>query len=481
MRLSANPKGRVSAGLPGWFLAALYAAAILVPSAAAIAGGAATFGKALVVVAGIAGLAALLAQFVTSGRFERISGQLGLDVTMGFHRMAGIAVLALVGVHVLAIPVQFGLPDAARYAARLARSLTAPGNVPGLAATVLLLVLVPWAKWLRGRLLRYETWRLVHGLGATATVALVAIHALHRGEFLFAPAALASLGVLAVIGIGSLAVVYAVRPRTAYGRGFKVEAVRRLSPSVVELTARTEKAGFAFRPGQFAWIAFGGRHTVTDNPFSLASAPEDLPRLRFLVREAGDGTCGVIGLVPGTPVAVDGPHGSFVEQGDPDALVLISGGIGIAPVLSILRSAAARGDRRPHRLVYAARTPEDLVAADEIRELAARLDLRVQTLVEEGILPDRALRGRMSLEKIKDFVGDLDCTRVLAFVCGPPGMMDEAAAMLVGCGFGPDRIVMERFDYDAAHDRVSRTVRRRVLMLFAGIAAALAAAAVLAN
>ncbi|WP_181700077.1 ferredoxin reductase family protein [Chthonobacter albigriseus] len=471
-----DPKQSPSAGLPGWLLAALYAVAVIGPTVASIADGGPTIGKAVVVAAGVAALAMLLAQFVTSGRFERVSGRLGLDVTMGFHRMAGMAVLALVAVHVFAIPLQHGLPSLPRYATRLANSLAAPGNAPGLAATLFLLVLVPWAKWFRGRIMRYEIWRLVHGLGATLIVVLVALHAAHRGESLFTPAALTMILLLAAVGIGSLVVVYAVRPRTAYGHGFRIEGVRRLSPTVVELTALSEQARFAFRPGQFAWIAFAGRHTLTDNPFSIASAPEDLPRLRFLIREAGDGTRRVATLKPGVAVAVDGPHGSFVEHGNPEALVLIAGGIGIAPILSILRSAAARGDRRPYRLVYATRRAEDLIARAEILDLTQRLDLRVDTLVEDGELPAGSRRGRMTADAMKAFVSDLDCTRVLAFVCGPPGLMDAAAAMLVECGFGSDRIVMERFDYDAAHDPVSRIVRRRFMMLFAGMVALLAGA-----
>lgn len=475
MKSAVDPQPTTRSGLSGPVLAALYAAAILVPSISAVAAGAAKPGEAAVVATGVAALAMLLAQFVTSGRFEQVSGRLGLDVTMGFHRLAGMAVLALVAIHIAAIPFQYGMPELSRYPIRIARALVAPGNVPGLVSTGLLLVLLPWAKWLRGRGLPYEIWRIAHGMGAVATVVFAAIHAVHRGEFLFTPVAATSIALLAAIGFGSLAVVYAVRPRSAYGRGFKVESARRLSSSVVQLTTRTEVPGFIFHPGQFAWIAFGGRHTVTDNPFSIASAPEDLPRLEFLVREAGDGTRRVIDLKPGTRVAVDGPHGSFVERGDPVAIVLIAGGIGIAPVLSILRSAAARGDRRPFRLVYAARRAEDLVAASELGDLAGRLDLRVEMLVEEGDLLAGAKRGRMTVEATRAFVADLDCSRVLAFVCGPPGMMDKAAAMLVDCGFGTDRIVMERFDYDAAHDPVSRSVRRRFLALLAGMAAVLAA------
>lgn len=456
--------------------------AVLVGSAAAAAAFGASGGTmaALLAGAGTAALAMLLAQFVTSGRFEWISGRIGLDVTMGFHRIAGLAVLGFAAAHVLLLPLRQPAGSALAYPRRLLNAFVAPGNLTGVAALALLLGLVVWARWYRGRGISYPRWRLLHGAGALLAVLLGAVHLLQRGGGSASVLPVAILGLLAVVAVGSLAVVWVFRARQAYGLGFTVGDVRRLADGVVALTLRAPAGSrFAFRAGQFAWLAFAGRHTVTDNPFSIASAPEDLPDLRFLVREAGDATRRFIDLAPGTAVAVDGPHGSFVDDRPADAIVMIAGGIGIAPVLSLLRSAAARGDRRPYRLVYGARRAADLVAGEAIAGLAGRLDLSVDLMVEDGPLPAGARAGRMTQEATRTLVAGLDCRRVLVFVCGPPGMMDAAVTMLVGCGVPAERIVMERFDYDGADDPVSRGLRRRFVAILAAAAVATIGAAIM--
>jgi predicted ferric reductase len=474
-----GPSGR---GLSGRGLAAAYLVAVVAPVLAAAGGGAIGPGAAIVTLSGLAGLAMLLAQFVTSGRFEWVSGRIGLDVTMGFHRIAGVAVLVAVLIHVLAVPTRLGLPAPDRFLSRLVNALVAPANLTGLVALVLLVLLVAWAKGARGRGLPYEAWRLAHGVGALAVIGLAVHHALSRGDALRAMPVAVWIAGLGIVAVGALVVVYLARPRTAYAPGFEVETVRRAAPSVVEVTAvAPSAAAFSFRPGQFAWIAFGGRHTLTDHPFSIASAPEELPRLRFLVREAGDGTRALAALAPGTPMAVDGPHGTFVERIGADAVVLVAGGIGIAPILSILRSGAARGDRRPYRLALAVRTVEDLAAVPDLADLRHRLDLRAECFVEEATGGPGITPGRIDAAGCSRLLDGLDPARSLGFVCGPPAMMDAAVVRLLAAGLPAERIVTERFDYDAARDPLSAAVRRRFLAVLALVAIAVVAAAVLAT
>lgn len=465
----------VTKGLTAPQAVAAFLVTVLLPAAAAGWYASGDLAARLASLSGVAAIAVLFTQFVTSGRFEAISGRIGLDVTMALHRAAGSAVLGFVLLHLVALSLRND-PSPAAALFRIWRMVIAPGNLTGVVAVILLSALVVWARFLRDRAGRYELWRVVHGVGATAVLLLLAVHLLRRGDAVLHPLPAAILLTLGVVAVASLAAIYLVRPLLAYRRGFTVLAVRRMAPSVVELSLRGPKRGaFAFRAGQFAWLTFGGRHTLTDNPFSIASAPEDLPDMRFLVREAGDATRSFIDLEPGTPVAVDAPHGSFVAR-PARAFLLVAGGIGIAPILSQMRSAAARSDPRPYRLLYAAKTPDDLVAADELRRLADMLDLRVELLAETGagagITP-----GRVDDAALRRAADGLELEDTLAFVCGPPGMMDAAIGCLLGCGLDRDRIVMERFDYDAGRDALSRGVLRRVHLVFGAVAAAVLAAA----
>ncbi|SON55125.1 Phenol hydroxylase P5 protein [Hartmannibacter diazotrophicus] len=470
-------------GLSGGLLALIYAAVVLGTAAVFDVYRQGNPAHALSSAFGAASLAMFLGQFVTSGRFEGISGRIGLDVTMGFHRMAAMVALLFAVLHVLLLPLRMGNLDPERLLVRLGRMLTAPGNLTGILALILFAFLIVMARSFRGRRgLRYEVWRLTHGIGGVLSVLLLAHHLAIKSHTAVQPIPAVFLIVLGVLAVGALAVVYVVRPKAGYGLGFVVEETRRRGPSVVELTLRqTKPRGWSFRAGQFAWIAIGGRHTITDNPFSIASAPEDLPRLSFLIREAGDRTRQIIDLPKGTPVAVDGPHGNFVEARPAEAVVMIAGGIGIAPIRSLLRSAAARGDRRRYRLVYAARTVDDLVAAKELADLSAYLDLDVRMLVEDGPAPQNGASGRVDAARVHTLLEGLDPAATLAFVCGPPPMMDATVDMLLKEGLGARHIVMERFDYDVAGDPICRGMRRRFQGFFTLLLLGVAAVALVAG
>ena len=468
----SRPAGSSLMPPSGLALSLAFLAVIVAPTAAALAFADGWVATLVGVGTGVAALAMLLAQFVTSGRFEGVSGRIGLDRIMGFHRVAGTATILFIAVHIVALAAARNPANLAQVANRTFHMLTSGRNLAGLLALLLAVALVVLARRFRGKGLPYVGWRVSHGIGALLVIGLSAVHVRQTGEAVLEPLPATILSALGIAAVASLAVIYVLRPLRAYRHGFTVDAVRRRSPGVVELVVKTNKPGsFAFKAGQFAWIATGGRHTVTDNPFSIASAPGELPAMRFLVREAGDATRRIIDLAPGTKVAVDGPHGSFVAR-EANALLMAAGGIGIAPILSMLLDAAGRADTRPYRLAYAAKTAADLVALDEIERLSAKLDLKIRLFVEQGEPVDGAARGRVTAEALRDMVGECDPSGTVAYVCGPPGMMDGAIAALVSCGLPAERIVAERFDYDAAGDPVSRGVRWRFHALIATVLAA---------
>ena len=141
---------------------------------------------------------------------------------------------------------------------------------------------------------------------------------------------------------------------------------------------------FQFRAGQFIWMTLAPhRPPFHDHPFSIASAPNELPKLRLVVGEAGDCTNGFGRIEPGTRVAVDGPHGSFILPEAEGPVVMVAGGVGVAPLLGILEEAAAQRDERRFYLLYAARKSSELAGLELLRELQSRLDLSLQCIVDE--------------------------------------------------------------------------------------------------
>jgi ferredoxin-NADP reductase len=227
--------------------------------------------------------------------------------------------------------------------------------------------------------------------------------------------------------------------------GWRVAEVERLGPGYWELRLEGQAAP-RYAAGQFAWLAFGRAAPWDDNPFSFSSAPGERG-LRFVIREAGDRTGTIGALPPGLPVRVDGPHGAFTlaRAGD-GPLLLVAGGAGIAPILSLARDLDQRGDGREVAVLHGARLSDRLVRREEMAAMAGRRGWRTMFLAEEDE-PQGVVQGRMDRELVAALIEGWDPARVTAMMCGPEPMTMAVARHLEALGVPPGRIVYELFDY----------------------------------
>jgi ring-1,2-phenylacetyl-CoA epoxidase subunit PaaE len=123
---------------------------------------------------------------------------------------------------------------------------------------------------------------------------------------------------------------------------------------------------------------------------------------------------------------------------------MIAGGIGITPMLSMLRYMADADETGRVTLVWSNRTEEDIVFADEFLDLERRLKgLRViHVLTRQSV--GTGAGGRLNKNKLDSLLSG--CNRqVPVFICGPPLMMDEVRKGLVKIGFSPALIHTEEF------------------------------------
>lgn len=392
---------------------------------------------------GLVGLSLLLLQFAHAGRWHLVSGRSGIDVTMRFHRAAAILVLAMVLLHPLAFLLPLLLDDPPRGLARLQAMFASPRMSAGRIAWIALLATVLLA--LGRRLMPYQHWRLLHGLGALTAAAAGVWHALELGLYsaypplrLFWWAGLA--GAVLLLGWA-----WIWKPWRAARAGWRIAAVTPLGPGYWEL-ALAGPAPPPYAAGQFFWLAFGRAAPWDDNPFSVASAPGE-PVLRFVIREAGDRTRSLGGLPVGLPMRLDGPHGVFtLDRAGPGPLLLVAGGAGIAPILSLLRALDAADDPRPVALLHAARTPDRLVCRAEVAAMAARRGWRTAFLAEEAA-PEGGLRGIPDRAVLAGLLQGFAPAEVTAMICGPEPMTMAVIGHLEALGLRPARIVYELFDY----------------------------------
>ncbi len=466
-------------GLSGLWLALLYVLALTAPLLLAwLTGRSHAFAwREAASATGLVAAVALVLQFVTSGRFEFLSGRIGIDVTMAFHKWSAKVLVAMIVVH----PLTFIVPNVVADPSRILDWLTylffdrqfLTGTISGVATIVLVLMAL-----YRDKLRHYVLWRASHGLLALAAVVFLVLHVIRAGRYarFFPLDALWPL--LAIVVVASALVVYGDRALQMAMTKWRVAGNRKVADGLWEVTLRHDAGkGLAYRAGQFAWIAFGGRHfPLFDHPFSIASAPSAGGDLSFIIKESGDFT-GRIGAVPlGTKVGIDAPHGSFVlDESADDPLLLVAGGVGIAPILGILRELAARDDRRPVRLIYAGARPQGMIAPERIVLEAGGLDLKAIFLAEEAT-PDWPYgRGRVTPAVVEGALAGLDRANVKAMLCGPGAMMCAGCDLITDAGVPLSAIRYERFDY--ADEARSARDRRR-LAGFAAIAAAVTAAIV---
>jgi NAD(P)H-flavin reductase len=223
----------------------------------------------------------------------------------------------------------------------------------------------------------------------------------------------------------------------------RVAAVRRELHDVVtlDLEALGEELP-AFRAGQFHMIwAFG----TGEVPISVSGDPTTTD-LQHTIRAVGPSTRSLCALAPGDVVGLRGPFGRGWEVGDAAGgdLLLVAGGVGLAPLRPALLEALAERDRYGTvALVVGARSPDELLFAGELGEWAARGDLEVHITVDHarpgwphdvGVVTQ--LLGRVGI----------DPARTTALLCGPEIMMRYAALSLVDLGIAPEgiRVSLER-------------------------------------
>ncbi|NGX15134.1 ferric reductase-like transmembrane domain-containing protein [Wenzhouxiangella sp. XN24] len=399
----------------------------------------------------LAGFAWLLFEFVLSGRFRHVSGRVGIDVTMRLHQRAALVVLALLVIHPFLYAVPRLYPDPSRAMSLLQGMFTAGHYRSGVIAWLLLLALVAAARF-RDRLpCRYETWRISHGVGAILVAGCGVHHALSIGRHSGQPALAAYWWLLTTVALLTLLFVYVVKPILQHARPYRVVSNRQVAARTWEVQIEAEHAHQTpFLAGQFAWLNLGHPpFSLVEHPFSISTAPADLPRIGFTIKQSGDFT-DRIGTIPvGTRAWLDGPHGHFVlANRQTDRLAFIAGGVGLAPIMSMLRQLRADRWEAPLCLVYGNRAENQILYREELEAMSDMLDFRLSLVLSEPPPGWPGPRGQLSTAILDQCLARAERARWTYFVCGPPPMMDSVEQSLKAFGVPANRIVAERFRYD---------------------------------
>ena len=235
---------------------------------------------------------------------------------------------------------------------------------------------------------------------------------------------------------------------------WQIASVREVKPETakVKTFTLTLPAWTRHRAGQH----YDVRLTAPDGyqaqrSYSIASAPEREGEIDLTVERIEDGEVSTYMhdvLIPGDQIEVRGPIGGYFvwEATMDEPLLLIAGGSGVVPLMSMLRHRIAVGATNPTSLLYSSRTFEDIIYYSELekyREAGGGLHL-FHTLTRSQPGGWSGYARRIDQDMLKEVAGSLGKSAQV-YICGPTLLVESAANSLVKIGIRPDQIRTERF------------------------------------
>lgn len=222
-------------------------------------------------------------------------------------------------------------------------------------------------------------------------------------------------------------------------RPFRVTRVQRETYDVcsIELTSAGGEKSYPFAPGQFNMLYVFGKGEV---PISISGDPAQPARLVHTTRMVGRVTQAICQLRPGQSLGVRGPYGTAwpVDEIAGHDVVVIAGGIGLAPLRPALHTLCQKRERYGRvAVLYGARTPRDILFRAQLKRWSSRLDLELMITVDRGT---QDWRGNVGVVTQLVRRAGFDPQHAAALVCGPEVMMRYAVEELRLRGVDRERI-----------------------------------------
>jgi NAD(P)H-flavin reductase len=221
----------------------------------------------------------------------------------------------------------------------------------------------------------------------------------------------------------------------------RVRARRRDGPQTVTLDLEwaeaTDAEATRFAPGQFNMLTVFG---VGEVPISLSGDPAASHRLVHTIRAVGPVSSALTELKPGDVVGLRGPFGTGwpVDQARGSDVVVIAGGLGLAPLRPALYRLLAERERYGNLvLLYGTRSPDDILFRHELEGWRQRLDVNIDVTVDHAL---STWHGHVGVVTTLIPRAEFDPLHAIAFVCGPEVMMRFAIAALRDAGLADEAI-----------------------------------------
>lgn len=392
---------------------------------------------------GFLGLSMAGLQFLPTARIKFFADALDLDKVYKSHHILSILSVLFIFLH--PVILLFNNP----YTLLLLNPFTAPwraqAGIFGLAG----LMLIGITSVLRQEVkLGYNKWHGLHYVLTLGIAVFALIHVFKVNYYSASPAMAAAWIAEAIIWGAATLYMRVIKPIQIKRTPYRIDMIEKETPDTWSICVEPDgHEGFDFNAGQVAWINFDGSpFTLHRNPFSISNSAH-CKTLRFSIKVVGDFTSKIPEAKPGDLVYVDGPYGSLSID-DPrmrDGMVLIAGGIGSAPIMSILHTLADSKDKRPIHFFYGCYDKENIIFKKELDDLEKRLNLNITYVLEQEPEDFDCDVGFITRDI---FNRDLPENRkeLFYFICGPLVMIDIMKEHLSSLNIPNNQIEVEEYE-----------------------------------
>jgi predicted ferric reductase len=318
----------------------------------------------------------------------------------------------------------------------------------GVIAVLAVIILIITSVWRKPVKLRYDIWRYVHNLMTYIAVGLGLYHIFLVNHFLSLVHQKVIWLTLTGIWVLIILIVKIIKPLIISLKPYEVTSIKQERGSCWSLDFKpVGHEGFKFSAGQFAWISRKSPFLYYENPFSFSTDSDvNDGSFGFTIKELGDFTNTIKGFKPGDKVYIDGPYGTFsMDNFKCKEVVFIAGGIGSAPVMSMLRTMSSRGDKTPLIFFYGSPSWDEIIYREELEELSLKLDLKLIHVLEKPYEGWRGETGYISLNLLKEYLPG-DYQEWIYFMCGPLPMLNAMEKYLAELQVPHKNIHSEKYD-----------------------------------
>ncbi len=394
------------------------------------------------------GFMILSLQAVLAARLKWIESPFGFDIIIRYHKHMAIFAALLIFSHPLLLAIGgAGLP------------LLTTLNVPlylwaGKVVLPLLLISVLISLPQFPLRLSFERWRILHDALFPAIIVFAFLHSSFIAmDFQATPMRMLWIGMVVITLIVFIYHRF-VRPLFLGRHRYRVVDVKQETRNVwtVALAPPKGERRFDYLPGQFQFITFHRGHGLPteEHHWTISSSPTEKGFVSSTIKELGDFTATIGQTKPGDTATVHAPFGrfSYVLHPDESDLVFIAGGIGITPLMGMLRYMRDTKAAIPVLLMYANKDEDDICFKEELAaiEKGRYPKLRIVHCLSSPSERWRGETGRIDRGLIERHCGK-DIQEKAFYICGPPGLLEATITNLRALGVPDGRMHIEIFSF----------------------------------